>query len=207
MLMFQRYASHVIKDDLSLLKYRLLAINYLRPALIGLGDQRGRKAYSSEAPLLAHYGHTWPPTFRPRRSVVILRYGNEPIGRRCASPRAGEVWDRPCRSRPADRSLVAEDRSARGVRDRDGTGTGAALGPHTTWTTRTTTVTGGQRNVRSARVPAGSSTPTKLASTTRSVPSCRPAFAACQPCGGHRGSLMLTSSHASGTSAESTRIA
>jgi len=29
-------------------------------------------------------------------------------------------FDRPCRARPADRSLVAEDRSARGVRDRTG---------------------------------------------------------------------------------------
>jgi hypothetical protein len=28
------------------------------------------------------------------------------------------VRDRPCRARPADRSLVAEDRSAEGVRDR-----------------------------------------------------------------------------------------
>jgi hypothetical protein len=30
----------------------------------------------------------------------------------------GRGWDRPCRARPADRSLVAEDRSAGGVRDR-----------------------------------------------------------------------------------------
>jgi hypothetical protein len=28
--------------------------------------------------------------------------------------------DRPCRARPADRSLVAEDRSAEGVRDQTG---------------------------------------------------------------------------------------
>jgi hypothetical protein len=30
--------------------------------------------------------------------------------------------DRPCRARPADRSLVAEDRSAGGVRDQTGPG-------------------------------------------------------------------------------------
>jgi hypothetical protein len=32
----------------------------------------------------------------------------------------GRGRDRPCRARPADRSLVAEDRSAAGVRDRTG---------------------------------------------------------------------------------------
>jgi hypothetical protein len=32
----------------------------------------------------------------------------------------GHSLDRPCRARPADRSLVAEDRSAGGVRDRTG---------------------------------------------------------------------------------------
>jgi hypothetical protein len=32
----------------------------------------------------------------------------------------GRWQDRPCRARPADRSLVAEDRSAEGVRDRTG---------------------------------------------------------------------------------------
>jgi hypothetical protein len=35
----------------------------------------------------------------------------------CCSPRRQH---RPCRARPADRSLVAEDRSAGGVRDRTG---------------------------------------------------------------------------------------
>ena len=35
----------------------------------------------------------------------------------------GQGCDRPCRARPADRSLVAEDRSAAGVRDRTGPGT------------------------------------------------------------------------------------
>jgi hypothetical protein len=33
---------------------------------------------------------------------------------------ASQVFDRPCRARPADRSLIAEDRSAGGVRDRTG---------------------------------------------------------------------------------------
>jgi hypothetical protein len=32
----------------------------------------------------------------------------------------GQGFDRPCRARPADRSLVAEDRSAEGVRDQTG---------------------------------------------------------------------------------------
>jgi hypothetical protein len=36
---------------------------------------------------------------------------------------------RPCRTRPADRSLVAEDRSAGGVRDRTGPDTRSVLGP------------------------------------------------------------------------------
>jgi hypothetical protein len=32
----------------------------------------------------------------------------------------GRGRDRPCRARPADRSLIAEDRSAEGIRDRTG---------------------------------------------------------------------------------------
>src|SRR4029453_19458011 len=42
----------------------------------------------------------------------------------------GHGLDRPCRARPADRSLVAEDRSAGGVRDRTGPGA-----PGTRWRT------------------------------------------------------------------------
>jgi hypothetical protein len=76
-------------------------------------------------------------TWRPGQRVALVRVWSarsDSLGRH-----------RPCRARPADRSRVAEDRSAEGVRGQTGpkTPTGAALGPHTTWATRTTRVTGG----------------------------------------------------------------
>ena len=58
-------------------------------------------------------------------------------------------WSRlasgPCRARPADRSLVAEDRSAQGVRNQTGPDQpGATLGPHAIRRPRTTPVSSGQ---------------------------------------------------------------
>jgi hypothetical protein len=88
----------------------------------------------------------------------------------------------PCRagrSGPWSRRTGAPEASATG---RDRTPTGAALGPRATRATGTTTVIGGQRNPRSARLPAGSSTGPRSLTTTRSQvralprPPIRPAY-------------------------------
>jgi hypothetical protein len=55
---------------------------------------------------------------------------------------------RPCRTRPADRSLVAEDRSAGGVRDRTGPAPRSALGPWRTGTTGARAVSNGPKGQR-----------------------------------------------------------
>jgi hypothetical protein len=64
-----------------------------------------------------------------QRSITVPRGQSEPqlnglIGRMNSTdriwPESGRGYDRSCRARPADRSLVAEDRSAGGVRDRTG---------------------------------------------------------------------------------------
>jgi hypothetical protein len=95
----------------------------------GVGDE----ALLSEYEQLLAQAKTW----RPGQRVALVRAWSarsDSLGRH-----------RPCRARPADRSRGAEDRSAEGVRGQTGrkTPTGAALGPHTTWATRTTRVTGG----------------------------------------------------------------
>jgi hypothetical protein len=69
---------------------------------------------------------SWSPQFRDRPSercrrlapwtISIDQMGPKPHGMQGVMPPV----DRPCRARPADRSLVAEDRSAKGVRDRTG---------------------------------------------------------------------------------------
>jgi hypothetical protein len=62
-----------------------------------------------------------------QRSITVPRGQSEPqlnglIGRMNSTdriwPESGRGYDRSCRAQPADRSLVSEDRSARGVRDR-----------------------------------------------------------------------------------------
>jgi hypothetical protein len=67
-----------------------------------------------------------------QRSITVPRGQSEPqlnglIGRMNSTdriwPESGRGYDRSCRARPADRSLVAEDRSAGGVRDQTGPGT------------------------------------------------------------------------------------
>jgi hypothetical protein len=63
---------------------------------------------------------------------------------------------RPCRARPADRSLVAEDRSAEGVRDLTGPHPRSVLGPWRTGTTEARVVSSGhhmQRGTTGARRP------------------------------------------------------
>jgi hypothetical protein len=65
---------------------------------------------------------------------------------RKAVSRAG--LHRPCRARPADRSLVAEDRSARGVRDQTGPHPRSVLGPWRTGTTGARAVTYGHHRSR-----------------------------------------------------------
>jgi hypothetical protein len=52
---------------------------------------------------------------------------------------------RPCRARPADRSLVAEDRSAEGVRDQTGPDPRSVLGPQPNGEPRTTAGRSGHR--------------------------------------------------------------
>ena len=60
------------------------------------------------------------PAFRSVVSVLV-RFVVRSFSDTCRSGAfAQHNGHRPCRARPADRSLVAEDRSARGVRDQTG---------------------------------------------------------------------------------------
>jgi site-specific DNA recombinase len=60
---------------------------------------------------------TTVPGGRQRRSLTAV---SAATGRRAVHGMQGSRLYRPCRARPADRSLAAEDRSAEGVRDRTG---------------------------------------------------------------------------------------
>ena len=97
----------------------------------------------------------------------------------------GRGLHRPCRARPADRSLVAEDRSAGGVRDRTGPDPRSVLSPWRTGTIGARAVTNGhQGSRRTAGRPGSSSSSSRDAANesdcgpegrfkSASPPSCR----------------------------------
>ena|SRR5215216_191655 len=72
------------------------------------------------------FSMSWSPQFRDRPSECCRRLAPWTISIDQMGPKLHGMQgvmppvDRPCRARPADRSLVAEDRSAEGVRDRTG---------------------------------------------------------------------------------------
>jgi hypothetical protein len=94
-------------------------------------------------------------TRKPPRPAPFLALAGESSARSGFASRGslGRGLHRPCRARPADRSLVAEDRSAEGVRDRDGTRAGYTLGTQEAagkGVQRARVVMNGMRNRRSA---------------------------------------------------------